>query len=100
MPDFSYVEGLGGDIIGIINGILVPVLFALAFIVFLWGVAKTYIFSGGDAAQVKQGHWLILWGLIGFAVMLSIWGLVNIVTDTFGLTDDVPDNLPQGPDIL
>lgn len=72
-------------ILYIINGILVPVLFAVAFIVFLYGVARTYIFSVGDEEAVKTGHKLILWGLIGFVVMISLWGLVNIVSNTFGL---------------
>jgi hypothetical protein len=97
-PDASYITDLGDVIIGVINGILVPVLFALAFIIFLWGIAKAYIFSSGDPAKVKQGHTLILWGLIGFAVMFSIWGLVNIVVDTFGLAESGPrGGLPQGP---
>jgi uncharacterized membrane protein len=69
----------------IINLILVPLLFAVAFIVFLYGVAVTYIFSNGDAEKVAEGHRLVLWGVIGFAVMVSLWGLVNIVANTFGL---------------
>lgn len=93
----SWGSGAGGGCIGgicdvaknilnIINGILVPIIFALAFIVFLYGVAKAYIFSGGSEEGVKQGHRLILWGLIGFVVMISLWGLVNVVATTFGLT--------------
>ncbi|MCX6787461.1 MAG: hypothetical protein NTY93_03005 [Candidatus Kaiserbacteria bacterium] len=81
----TYIECLGGYVIYIINGVLVPVLFAVAFIVFLWGVAQAYIFSKGDEAAVGKGHKLMLWGLIGFAVMVSVWGLVNVVVNTFGL---------------
>lgn len=68
----------------IINDVLVPVLFAVAFIVFLYGIAKAYIFSLGSD-DVSKGHKLMLWGLIGFAVMISVWGLVNVVANTFGL---------------
>lgn len=78
----------------IINFILVPLLFAVAFIVFLYGVFKSYILSGGDSDAVKQGHQLILWGIIGFVVMISIWGLVNVVANTFGLTGYVAPPLP------
>ena len=84
--------GPGGDVstiaiklINIINGTLVPLLFALAFIVFLYGVVKTYILSSGDSAGVETGHKLILWGIIGFVVMISLWGIVNVVANTFGL---------------
>ena len=99
-PSTQYISDLGQQAIDAINGVLVPVLFAIAFIVFLWGVADAYVISRGDPAKVKKGHVLILWGLIGFAVMLSIWGLVNIVNDTFGLSGDTaPSDLPGGPQI-
>ncbi len=82
---YSTICGIGTTILYMINYVLVPVLFAIAFIVFLYGIAKAYIFSVGDAEEVKKGHRLILWGLIGFVVMISLWGLVNIITNTFGL---------------
>ncbi|MDB5244818.1 MAG: hypothetical protein JWN18_688 [Parcubacteria group bacterium] len=69
----------------LINNVLVPLLFAIAFIVFLYGVFKKYIWSKGDAGAVDEGHMLILWGIIGFVIMISIWGLVNVVANTFGL---------------
>ncbi|HET9641659.1 MAG TPA: hypothetical protein VFP46_02325 [Candidatus Paceibacterota bacterium] len=84
----------GAMLIGLINGVLVPLLFAVAFIMFLYGIAKAYIFSGGEADAVAQGHRLILWGLIGFAVMISIWGLVNVVASTFGLGGATAPPLP------
>jgi hypothetical protein len=84
-------------IIFTINSVLVPLIFAIAFIVFLYGIAKAYIFSQGDLEAVSKGHKLILWGLIGFAVMISIWGLVNIVANTFGLGGQYVPNAPYTP---
>jgi hypothetical protein len=85
---------IGVTLLYLINDILVPLLFGVAFIVFLYGVAKTYIFSLGDEGEVKKGHSLILWGVIGFVVMISLWGLVNIVANTFGLQNSALDSLP------
>jgi len=81
----SNICQVASTILYIINYVLVPVLFALAFIVFLWGIANAYIFSAGDEEAVKKGHKLILWGIIAFVVMISIWGLVNVIANTFGL---------------
>lgn len=89
------ISSVAYTILYIINSILVPVLFALAFIVFLYGVAKTYIFSVGDEGGVKEGHKLILWGIVGFVVMISLWGLVNIVANTFGLAGSFAPRPPQ-----
>ena len=78
----------GQFIIDTINNILVPVIFAVAFIVFVWGAFQTFI-VGATSEEVKEhGKNLMLWGLIGFFVMVSVWGLVNILTGTvtFGNT--------------
>ncbi len=82
----STLCGIASVILNTINFVLVPLLFAVAFIVFLYGIFKTYIWSSGDSEEVKKGHTLILWGLIGFAIMVSLWGLVNVVVNTFQLT--------------
>ncbi len=85
------LSGVATLIIDTINNILVPVIFAVAFIVFLWGAFKTFI-AGATSTEVKEeGKNLMLWGLIGFFVMLSIWGLVNILTGTINLGS------PTGP---
>jgi hypothetical protein len=89
---------LANLVLFVINSVLVPVLFAIAFIVFLYGVFAKYIMSHGDPAKVSEGHKLILWGLIGFAIMISVWGLVNVVANTFGLAGYAAPPLPQSPD--
>lgn len=84
------------NLIDIINGVLVPLIFAVAFIVFLYGVMKKYVLSSGDSTGVEEGHKLILWGIIGFVVMISLWGIVNIVSNTF-LLQGLPPSLPYSP---
>jgi len=91
------VGDVAQNLIGIINGVLVPLIFAVAFIVFIYGVTKAYIFSTGDSAGVEEGHKLILWGIIGFVVMVSLWGLVNVVANTFGLVRIYAPPLPFSP---
>ncbi|OGG78019.1 hypothetical protein A3A36_00935 [Candidatus Kaiserbacteria bacterium RIFCSPLOWO2_01_FULL_52_12b] len=91
----SSICGIAQTILYIINAILVPVLFAIAFIVFLYGIAKAYIFSHGDPEKVKEGHSLVFWGIIAFAIMISVWGLVNVVANTFGLSGYYAPPLPR-----
>lgn len=76
------INDVGTWIINLINNVLVPVLFSVAFIVFLWGAFTTFI-AGAHSEEVKEkGKNLMIWGLIGFFVMVSIWGLVNLLTGT------------------
>ncbi len=81
-------------IINVINSILVPVLIAIAFIVFLWGVYKYFILGAADEKNRADGRQFVLWGVIGFVVILSLWGLVNIVRGAFGLTTGSAPPLP------
>lgn len=76
------IADVGSFIINTINNIIVPVLFAVAFIVFLWGAFNTFIVGATDEEVKEKGKSLMLWGLIGFFVMVSVWGLVNILTGT------------------
>lgn len=76
------ISDAGSFVINTINNIIVPVLFAVAFIVFLWGAFKTFILGANSDEVKEQGKNLMLWGLIGFFVMVSVWGLVNILTGT------------------
>jgi hypothetical protein len=83
-------QSLAQFAINIINTIIVPLIFAVAFLVFIVGVFQTFILGRGDPAKVKTGQSLMLWGLIGFFVMVSVWGLVNILIGTFNLNSQVP----------
>lgn len=72
-------------IITFVNSYLVPLFFAIAFVMFLWGVVKYFFIHGDQDAEREKGRWFIMWGIIGFVVILSLWGLVNVVTSTLGL---------------
>lgn len=82
-----------GTLMGIlINNILNPavgVLIAIAVVLFLYGVIK-YISSGDDEEGRKNAKNYIIYGIIGLFVMVSVWGLVGILTGTFGTNQDVP----------
>ncbi|MGH7175516.1 MAG: hypothetical protein ACREGR_04125 [Minisyncoccia bacterium] len=90
------ISDAGSFVINLINNVLVPVLFALAFIVFLWGAFSTFILGAQSEETKERGKNLMLWGLIGFFVMVSIWGLINILTGTitFG-NNSGPSQVPQ-----
>lgn len=72
-------------VIDIINTVLVPVLFAVAFLVFVYGVYKYFILGADNDTERAAGRQFVLWSLIGFAVILSVWGLVNVLLATFNI---------------
>lgn len=83
------------SIVGFISNILVPFLFAIAFIVFIWGVFQYFIAGGANEEQRDKGKQLVMWGIIGFVVMVSLWGLVNLIRNTLNFGED--GNTPPLP---
>lgn len=73
-----------------ILSVVVVLLIALAVVFFLYGILK-YITSGGDEERRKEGSKLMLFGIIGLFVMISFWGIVKILVNTFDLDDGPPD---------
>lgn len=88
------IENLSSSFIGILNTVVVPVVFALAFIVFLWGVFQAFILNGANEEKRKEGAQFVMWSIIGFVVMISIWGLVNLVGSSLGLGANNRPDLP------
>ena len=82
------LSDVGSFIINTINNILVPIIFAIAFIVFVWGAFQTFIMGATNDTAKEKGKELMLWGLIVFFVMVSIWGLVNILTGTISFNNN------------
>ncbi len=71
-----------------IVGAIIPLIFALAFLFFLWGVFKFMMASDPKSKQESQK--LIWWGLVGLFVMVSVWGIIQILGNILGIESTVP----------
>ena len=69
---------------GILNAVL-PLMIVLAGVYLVWGVVS-YIIADEEEAK-KKGRSKIVYGIIGLAIIISLWGLVNLVVNTFGLDE-------------
>lgn len=63
--------------------LLVYIVIALAVVFFLVGLIKYLIAPDPSSASDARG--MIVNGIIILFVMISVWGLVNILSDTFGI---------------
>jgi len=78
----------------LIDNYLVPLIFALAFIVFLWGIYLYFIQGAANEEKREKGRSFALWGFIGFFIMVSVWGIINLLLGSFGLNNSSRPNLP------
>lgn len=66
---------------------LAAIIVALTFLYFLWGIAKYLKAGDKDRQGAKEA---IFWSIIVLFVMVSVWGLVNILIATFDLDNTRP----------
>ncbi len=89
VPSVAFAAGQKlSDIINTIIGYLNQALFLLlgvAVVIFVFYVIKYYMMA--DANRADGGKY-VMYSLIGFFVILSFWGLVNILQNTFGLQNE------------
>ena len=66
-------------LICVINQSIIPLIFSLALLVFVYGVVKFFIIEADEEAQRTQGKDFLIWSIVAFTVMISVWGLVRIL---------------------
>ncbi len=71
---------------------LIPLFGAIAFFMFLWGVAR-FIRAAGNEKELKESKNLLIWGLVGMFILMTIWGIVSFLRSEFGFNSDV--GIPQ-----
>lgn len=71
---------------------VIPFLGAVAFFVFVWGIAR-FIKSAGSEKEIKDSKNLIIWGVVGLFVLVTIWGIISFLKGEFGFGSDV--GIPQ-----
>ena len=71
---------------------LIPFLGAIAFFMFLIGVGR-FIRAAGNEKELKESKNLLIWGIIGLFVLMTVWGIVAFIRGEFGFGSSV--GIPQ-----
>ena len=96
--------GSNGTLFGILCRVgqflnaIVPILIALGVVYFVWGVV-TYVISSDEEAK-KAGRDRMIFGIIGLAVIVGMWGLVNLLRNTLSLNNSTNLQLPTLPVVI
>ncbi len=88
---FGAIDTFFTNIKQFIGDILIPLVITLALLVFIWGIFKYFILGGGDSDSREEGRQLMLYAVIGFVAIVSIWGIVNLLSSIF------PNTKPPEP---
>lgn len=83
--DFGYLDSVISSGRSLLND-LVILLFALAIVWFIWNVVK-YAMSSEEDGKDKAKSQMIN-GIIAIAVMASVWGIVALLRNAFGVENN------------
>lgn len=63
---------------------LIPVLIGIGLIVFFWGIIQ-YVLNADSEEKRSTGKQHMIWGIIGIFIMVSVWGIIRLLQDFFGV---------------
>jgi hypothetical protein len=84
------IQDLLEFIAGLLNSVVLPAIIALAFLFFIWNAFRYFILGGANPDDQEKARTLAVWGIAAFVVLSSLWGMVNILVDAFGLGNTNP----------
>jgi hypothetical protein len=87
--DTGYLSSLIRGGTNLLRQVLV-FLISLAVVWFIWNIIQ-YTISDDEDKKGKAKEQMI-WGIVGIAVMVSVWGLVSILQGVFGLDNGANAN--------
>ena len=91
--DAGDIGGFVGEIVSFINNTLVPFVFAISLLLFIYGVYLYFFHDRSAEDNLKQGRQYMIWAVLAFVVMVSVWGIVNLLAGGFGLEGGSIDSL-------
>ena len=84
--NLTQLSSFAGDVLNR----LIPVLIAVGLVVFFWGLIQ-YIRTH------KGGKDIMIAGLVGLFIMVSVWGIIRIAQNTLGVGGGGSPTVPQVP---
>lgn len=94
---FGEINNFFGKITTFINNTLIPLIFTIALLVFIWGMYESFIQGGKNPDKQKEGRQLMIYAVVAFVLMVSIWGIVNALASGLGFSGQNIQNIPSVP---
>lgn len=64
--------------------------FTAGFLVFVWGIVE-FLWELKEGAGHEKGVQHMIWGMVGMLIMVSVYGLIALIDNTFQLDIANPD---------
>ncbi|MDQ3245000.1 MAG: pilin [bacterium] len=69
---------------------LIGLMFAVALVFFFYGVVE-FLWNADNEEARTMGKKHMLWGIVGLFIMMSVWGILQLVLDTLDIKGINPE---------
>jgi hypothetical protein len=76
---------------------VILVVFACGFLLFVYGLVE-FLWKINQGGENKEGKQHMLWGIIGMLIMVSVYGIISLLSNTFSLGIDPNNPNSYNPD--
>ncbi len=89
VPTTSSAAGLTETVTKLTGSLggFIAVLTGLALAAFLFGMV-VFIRKAGEDKEISAGRRGMLWGVVGLFVVMSLWGVISILFELFGVDEN------------
>ncbi len=77
-------QQLVGKVVTLILDPAILVVFSLGFLVFVWGLVE-FLRNLNSGGRTDDGKQHMIWGIVGMFIMISVYGIISLISNTFGL---------------
>ena len=67
----------------------IAIVFTAGFFLFIWGLVQ-FIWSLDEGSH-EDGKQHMIWGIVGMLIMVSVYGIIQLLDSTFNLDINNPD---------
>lgn len=92
------IQTLLPNIVEFINKALIPFLFGIAFLIFAYNAILYFVIGGSNEDGRENAKNLAIYSVAAFVFLIIFWGIVNILSTSFGLEAEkqlCPDYLKE-----
>ncbi len=93
VPAFAFaqtrsIQTLFNNIVEVLGSVVLPFLWGIAFLLFVWNAIRYFVFEGASEDGREKAKSLMIWGVTAFVFVSIFWGIINLLTQSSGLTGD------------
>ena len=80
------IQSILGDIYVAFDTYIIPFLITIAFVAFLINVIRYFIWKSNSEEGRESARRYLIWSLIGFVIIVAMWGIINLIIMFFGFS--------------